>query len=268
MRRVHLGKNKILNQRRLAKRNYYQSKKRGKRYFLYLVLFSFLALFSFYFLVYSSYCKINNLSIEVEDYPSLRYLSYELELEVQQFKNEKYLFFIPKDSLVFFPIKKIEKFLEKDERIENFEIKKRAPDTLEVKLKVFEPSALFLAFNQKNYLINKNGEKIIETNDLSYSLPVIEDMIGQKNNFSFLVRFIKEINKNFDFEISKIEIYHDKGIEMTKAITSENWDIYFDEAGDLEEQIANLFLVTKEKIEDRQNLSYIDLRFGNKIFYK
>ncbi len=54
-----------------------------------------------------------------------------------------------------------------------------------------------------------------------------------------------------------------------KVVTSEGWEIYLDTTKDLEMQLANLKLVLDQKIKNnRQKLEYIDLRFGNRVYYK
>lgn len=267
MRVVSVIKNKFLNTKRVAKRDYYQSKKK-KQWPFFVVLFLLLIIFLIYLLFFSPYCKINNFVIQIEDYPTLRYPRQEVGEAIKKIASEKYLFFIPKDSLIFFSTKKLEKFLKEDKRVEEFKIEKKAPDVLTINLKIFEPQAVLLDFDQKYYLINKNGNKIVEAISESGILSLIENRIEGKKFFALLIKFINAIAKNFDFQITKVEVYQDKGVEIIKATTSEKWGIYFDERGDIEERIGNLFLVIREKIKDRQDLSYIDLRFGNKIIYK
>lgn len=267
MKAVSVAKNRFLNIRRVAKRDYYQPKKKT-RWPFFIVLFLLFLIFLIYLLVFSPYCKINNLVIQIDDHPTLRYPRQEVEEVINKISGERYLFFIPKNSLIFFPTKKLEKFFRKDRRMEEFKIEKMAPDIIEVNLKIFEPHAVLLDFDQKYYLINKNGEKITEVAGESGVLPLIENKIEERKNFALIMKFIHAIAKNFDFQINKMEIYQEKGVEATKAITSEKWAIYFDEMGDIEERVGNLFLALKETIKDRQNLSYIDLRFGNKVIYK
>lgn len=267
MRVVSVVKNKFLNTRRLAKRNYYQPKKR-KQWLLFVILIAFIFILFGYMLIFSPYCKINNLVIQIDDYPTLRYPPQEVEEVINKIIGEKYLFFIPKNSLIFFPTKAVENFLKKDGRVENFKIEKIAPDILEIKLKIFEPQAVLLDVDRKYYLVNQNGEKIAETIGESGALVLIENKMAKRKNFGLMIKFINAIAKNFDFRIDKIEIYQEQGVEVIKATTSEKWVIYFDEMGDIEQRIGNLFLVIREKINDRQNLSYIDLRFDNKVIYK
>lgn len=261
-------KNKEIDSRHLARRNYYEPKKTSKRWIFFLILF-FLILGSLsYLLIFSPYCRINNLFIEIKDYPTLRYHRQELEEMVWQITNKKFLFFIPQNSLIIFPVKKLAERLREDKRIESYLIKKEAPDVLKVSIKIFEPQAILENFDGKIYLLNEMGGEIVEIKEISSILPVVNNQIAENKKFEAEVSFINRISRNFDFKIEKVEIYQDKGVATTKAITSEGWNIYFEKKENLEEQVNNLFLVLREKIKDRKDLSYIDLRFGKKIFYK
>ena len=72
-----------------------------------------------------------------------------------------------------------------------------------------------------------------------------------------------------DLEIGTdfINIVSDKRVDVE---TLEGWDIYFNLKDKISSQVLNLGLVLKEKIssEARRNLEYVDLRFGNQVYYK
>lgn len=57
------------------------------------------------------------------------------------------------------------------------------------------------------------------------------------------------------------------GAQNLTAYTSEGWRINYSVQADIETQISNLKL-TLAKITDRSQLQYIDLRFGDKVYYK
>lgn len=60
-----------------------------------------------------------------------------------------------------------------------------------------------------------------------------------------------------------------KDAQTIELVTSEGWAIYLDAAQDLEEQLANAELILETKVGDgRGRLEYIDVRFGEKVFYK
>lgn len=53
-----------------------------------------------------------------------------------------------------------------------------------------------------------------------------------------------------------------------KVNIHEGWYILFDKSRDLKNQLQALELVLAEKIEERENLEYIDLRIENRVYYK
>lgn len=95
----------------------------------------------------------------------------------------------------------------------------------------------------------KLGEQIIEKEKLSQILEIQSGLRDLKN------------------EIIWAEIVNSQRINVK---TLEGWQVYFNSQNDISEQILNLNLVLKEKIspEKRRNLEYVDLRFGNQVYYK
>lgn len=95
----------------------------------------------------------------------------------------------------------------------------------------------------------KLGEKVVEEEKLS---PILE---------------IKSELRELGIRISLAEVIGQHRVDIE---TLEGWKIYFDLESDISKQVFNLDLVLKEKIslEKRENLEYVDLRFGNQIYYK
>lgn len=60
-----------------------------------------------------------------------------------------------------------------------------------------------------------------------------------------------------------------KDAASLKAVTSEGWSVYLSVSEDLGEQLDNASVILKDKVgNDRRSLDYIDVRFGDKIFFK
>ena len=57
--------------------------------------------------------------------------------------------------------------------------------------------------------------------------------------------------------------------QSLKVMTSEGWAIYLNATDNLQDQLGNVQMILKTKIgPNRANLDYIDVRFGDKIFFK
>lgn len=56
--------------------------------------------------------------------------------------------------------------------------------------------------------------------------------------------------------------------KWVRLVTQTGYSILFDLTGDMNEQFHNLTVVLQEQVEDPTTLEYIDLRFGDKVYYK
>lgn len=94
----------------------------------------------------------------------------------------------------------------------------------------------------------------------------VADKVIDENYLKTLLE-IKNSLEQADILVQEILISEQEKIE---AVTGQGWKIYFDEKDNVKEAIFNLNLVIKEKIptEKIKNLEYIDLRFGNKVYFK
>jgi hypothetical protein len=53
-----------------------------------------------------------------------------------------------------------------------------------------------------------------------------------------------------------------------RVVTEDGYGILFDALGDIDAQLQNLDVVLREQVEDRGSLEYIDLRFGDRVYFK
>jgi len=70
--------------------------------------------------------------------------------------------------------------------------------------------------------------------------------------------------------IESMEIYDIDGL-INKIVvnTKDGFQVFFNEEENLSEQVDNLFLILSREIKSNiKNIEYIDLRFGDKIYYK
>ena len=93
--------------------------------------------------------------------------------------------------------------------------------------------------------LSKLGDKVIEANDLNKILDIKSQL-------------------ETDFKIPINDFVINSEDKLT-ADTREGWQIYFNLQGDVGWQITKLRAVMEEKFppENRGNLEYIELRFGN-----
>jgi len=157
-------------------------------------------------------------------------------------------------------------------------ISKIYPNNLQIEIKQNIPTAIWQEGNQF-FTVDNNGVilKEVSSDNVEFELPIIKFststpvIIGNKiidqNKLQFIVSAQKETDKYFDFQIKIFKIPHNTNQHIS-AITSEGWEILFSLELNIDDQINNLKLLIKEKLPERKNLNYIDLRLGDRIFYK
>lgn len=270
MRVISFIQKKKMPERRRAIRDYYKKKSRKKFSFTLFLLLFFLLAISFIYLIFSTpLFKIRIISFQIKDNPLVKVDENELRSEINKILSKNF-YFLSLDNILFFSKKEMENLFRENQKIENFEIKKIFPKEIKIKISAWQPQAI-LSQEANYFLLNKNGQPIkkIEKNEIGeVNLPVIYNQT-KKENFPFLslFDFIKRLTGS-DFAITEIEIIEEKGILNYRATTLARWKIYFDPQGNIDEQINKLFSVLREKIVDQTKLEYIDLRFGERIFYK
>ena len=137
----------------------------------------------------------------------------------------------------------------------------------------------------KLYVVDLEGVVVREVIDS-------EDSIFQQGNLSELPIFIDinsvavevgsfvltpiEIEKAFIFfeYLKEIGIIY-KYLELdrlagkwVKLVTEQGYSILVDLTGDIEKQYQNLATVLREQVSDHSTLEYVDLRFGDKVYFK
>ena len=253
-----------------------KNKKKIKPYIIFFVVFVFVA--TNYIIFFSPYLKIKNIKINGninEDSPILSF-----------FTNR---------NIMFLDLKSIKNNLLETLPIEDINIEKKYPDTISISIKQTTPELIWITQN-KGYLIDSYGKAYsdisgnsIETYNLENydilrhkylydNIPIIYD-----NNNSLLVlnkiflnneyiTFIKKVYQELNQKLNLNIIYY--GVSMKdytlEATTSDNWKIFFSLQDDADKQIERLSLILKnQKGEGMDTISqYIDLRYGDKVFYK
>jgi len=128
------------------------------------------------------------------------------------------------------------------------------------------------------FYIDKNGVIFEDAPQTSGSLILLikdsssEDFsLGKKILEEQIVGSIADFKEGLfsltNIKINWFEIYIHPPKE-SKVITSEGWYLLLDLTRDIKKQLSILKTALDEKIKDRKNLEYIDLRIENRIYYK
>jgi len=154
---------------------------------------------------------------------------------------------------------------------------------LEINLQEAQPLAILkILGDSQPYYINKRGGVIkasvaIISTELENSLsPIFYDQSEINTKDELYANFLEKLLVFVQSDtLSQGEVYiqgvifdNIGNIFDAQITTKEGWQIFINSEVDLEKQLISLLQILEEKIKDRSNLEYIDLRFGAKMFYK
>lgn len=243
------------------------------KFFWFGILFSLLFAGLFYFFIFSPFFQIDRIKISgnkrIPNESIINYLNGKLE---------KNIFFLKTKSIFLVRPKLLRKEVLKEfpAASEAF-LKRRFPS--EINVQVTEREAVGNWRSQEEcYLIDKEGI-LFEKGEEEQKLTIISESPFQNINLGEpiidgeIIQGIIDINQELRGGSCKLDItafsLADGASKLTVRIEN-NWEIYFNPQKSLQDQLFNLGLVLKEKIPQERlgDLEYVDLRFGNKVYFK
>jgi len=227
----------------------------------------------FYLAYFSSIFQIREIKISGNHKVSTEDLQ-----SIIQNKIEKKVLLFPSKSIFLTNLNKInETIIDKFPQIAKADLKRNLPDTILVKIEERKPTAIFYQ-EENQFFVDKEGiifEAVSETKpeilkirsqNLKEELKLGEKVIEKEQLFQIL-DFATRLKSDFGIPLKEFIIVSE---EKLTVITTEEWEVYLDPREDTEWQLTKLRAVLEEEIlpENRKNLEYIDLRFGNFAPYK
>ncbi len=130
-----------------------------------------------------------------------------------------------------------------------YEIKKEAEDCLNFN-DAYKQESLYplIDNNGGNRLIESQKRIKLESEYIDFSLKLYNDLRGEEQ-----------------FDLNRIVL--DDDYNTIKARLNNNLDLYFNFEDDYLEQVSKFFTLKREKGSELESKKYIDLRYGDKIFY-
>jgi hypothetical protein len=262
-------------------RNILASSRRHKqKRFFARALFIFLSiLFALCGIITGLFCvdefKIKNVTVS-----GVSVLSKEdIENKVKQIMSAKVLGIIPRDRIFYFPQKQIENILlEQFHRLSIADVQRDFPSSVLVGVEERKPVVLLcLLVGKECFFVDKTGF-IFERapffssgvflkffDERATKTGIGEFLIGEET-FNKLMAFKSFLEDISSTEIEKIYL-KDNGI--CEFYTAGGWYLILDKNDDWALIHNNFTTFFKEIINnDKRDIEYIDLRFGNKIFFK
>lgn len=126
--------------------------------------------------------------------------------------------------------------------------------------------------------IEVNPAKIELSDEITRKLPVVSieniekasmrDKVLDEELISIILSVYQNLLSKLGVSLELFKICDTEDRKMT-VITKDGWEVYFTLNGSIDEQLENLKVILLEKVDnDRYLLDYIDLRFGDKIYFK
>jgi len=235
-----------------------------------LVLIFLGALFYFFFL--SSVFQINEIKVSGNKRVSTESIQNVIGGQI----SEKIIFFQSESIfLVDFPkIKKV--LLAEFPNIYEIYLKRKFPDIILVQIDEREAVANWCRgedcfYLDKEGIIFERGKdegKLIIRSETSEGELILGSEAVEKKIVDAVLEIQKELKEDLGLAVNEFILPQEKHKLTVKM--PEGWEIYFDTQREVSDQLFNLDLALKEKIppEKRGNLEYVDLRFGNKVFFR
>lgn len=222
-----------------------------KPYFWGFIFVILLFIGGFYFFFLNSYFYIDDIKVDGFDIPTESYI------------EKKFLFFSSR-SIFFVSLNKMkEDLLNNFHEIEDVKMKRIFPNNVKVEIVRREAVA---SWCDEDYCIKVDNKGVMfeEGRDGEFFFyKETEKKIGEEILSREEILAMRKINNALDnvtffiITSSKLEAY-----------TSTGYRLYFLVSGDIERQIDNLNFTIDEEIDNIDDLQYIDLRYGNNVYYK
>jgi len=243
-----------------------------------LVVIEILALLGgvIWFCCFSTFFNINLITVD----GLARIPKQKIEDIIWQQTKQKRFLLIPQNNLILFSKNELIKTLYENYCFESLIINKKLPDKLIVNIQ--EKSYAFVWQEEdKYYYADIDGYIINEINPLKIKqkkYPLIynrrEEGIGDNkinidgNYIDYIIGLFDEFDSDFyGFEVERFII--DNEVDTIKMAIYEGPTIYFNINEDRTKQAQKLFIIKNEKLKDDfKNKTYIDLRYGDKVYYR
>jgi cell division septal protein FtsQ len=268
----------------LPQREEYLRKKRNRKLLKYgIVIFTLLSLIGLTsYLSHRQELRISKVNLSGE----VILTETDLEIETLNFLHGSYLWLYPKNNSLWYSRKKLEKHLASTfRRIETINIEREGFHTLNISITERKPFAIWCSSisagpNTICYFMDQNGTIFSEapyfSGDayfkyyglVSTSSPIGSQYIASSTKFAEISNFIESVR---GLSIRPVYLLAKQGGEFSLVLVG-GGEIYFNEKDSLSLALQNLEALLKTPALSLKNgilpVDYIDLRYGNKLFYK
>jgi len=227
-----------------------------------------------YFFLFSGYYSINEIHIT-----GLERLSTDsMKNEVWHKLRDKTFIFNPSTNLLFLKEDKLYKHLDENYSFDSIIITKEYPKKISIDLKERTSAFIWCEENRyyytdsKGFIINEIGPLEIDKNfplivNESKKCAIDNKIQLEEEYVAYVFDLFDRLRNNKEIEIDRFLI--DQDIDTVKMILTKGPKIYFNIQKDVDEQIKKVLIIKNEKLKNNfYTKEYIDLRYGEKIYYR
>jgi len=262
-----------MKQKRLRKRHRIKKRKPLIKHTLFggFLFFFLLFIAGSYFFAFNLFFQVDDISIT-----DAANINEDVLENLIEDRVKKKFFFIETRSIFLFSLEEIEReVLDKAPFVGGVYIERVFPNKLEVRIKERRPMAFWCKRKDKErcFFIDKEGVAFERTERLSTERPIIvkegtlgeDSVIMEKGELSSIFMISDHFSRK-DFPANFFEVKEEGEVVVH---TREGVKVYF-ALNDLKRALDNLEIVLGKKLtrEEVKALEYIDLRFGDRIYYK
>lgn len=197
----------------------------------------------------------------------------QIEEALISFSNQKLFLIFSRQNRFLFNQKKLKEFLNEQFTFQQIDIDK-AGTSISINL-TERTSNLIWKTGEKKFIVDLEGVIIREAGG-GEDLPVFVDLNDIETTIGSVISTPNEISSVFRFHdhlrlqnISFVQTEFDRlAGKWTGILTTDGYRILFDPTGDIDLQAQRLDTLRRDKISDFTKLEYIDLRFGDHVYYK
>ena len=230
------------------------------------------AILIIYLLIYSDLFRIEQIEIQGTEMIAIE----ELDAAAANFLNGRKWLVLPQNNLFLLDKPALARRLHGDFNLKQLTINR---SWKKIKVTVQEKISYLIIFNKSNFYFADDAGQIIseisqnKIGEYWHKFPILN--VGEKKikiNDQIVsakeVDFILRLNEALLVTPIRAQGFESGGEQEVNLVAKEGWRAYFDINVNLTASLDNLLLILKEKVKDQTKVEYIDLRFGDKVFYK
>lgn len=269
--------NKSLNNPFFRSKNKNKGDNKNKKKYFYIFIVCIFFIFIIYTIFFSKIFTINNVAVNGLE----RLNNSDIQTYIQDKQASNKLIFFPKNNLLFLNTKDLAVDIKKDFKLADANVHKKFFHSLEINLNE-RPVAFIWQDNNIRFFSDANGCLITDVAvnpDIQYNLAVLEsesdlDYLKDDGCLDLDEEYFESLFSLNQALASYPSLLADKFIvssELNSLVVDLNKgpNIIFNIKEDLLKQINKLLIIQQEQEEEKfLSLQYIDLRFGDLIYFK